>query len=119
MRTDRPLTLLLWMHGVQLPIAAALVFAGPGVALSSASTLGWAVLCALCGLGAHYSLSRASRLADAIVVAPMDFLRLPLIAVVGVALYAEPLRTAVLAGAACILVANGLNLWFEPRAPRR
>ena len=74
---------------------------------------------AVASLGAHYSLTRASQLADAIVVAPMDFLRLPLIAVVGFALYDEALRAPVAVGAACILAANTVNLWAERRAERR
>ena len=116
--TDRPFVLLAWMHAVQLPMAAVLVAFGPGLALADTRTFGWAALCAAGGLCAHYSLSRASRLADAIVVAPMDFLRVPLIAAVGAAVYGEPLRLPVALGAAGILVANGLNLWAERRAAR-
>ena len=118
-RTDSPFVTLVWMHVLQLPLSAALVLFGTGLTLSSAGAFGWAALCGLSGLAAHYCLTRASRLADAIVVAPMDFLRLPLIALVGMALYDEPLRVPVMAGAACILVANGLNLWAERRAQRR
>ncbi len=117
-RTDRPFVLLLWMHLLQLPIAAALVAAGPGLALGDARTFAWAAVCALGSLCAHYALSRAFKLADAIVVAPMDFLRVPLIAAVGAVLYAEPLRLPVAIGAAGILAANGLNLWAERRAAR-
>lgn len=116
--TDRPFVLLAWMHAVQLPMAAVLVAFGPGLALADTRTFGWAALCAAGGLCAHYSLSRASRLADAIVVAPMDFLRVPLIAAVGAAVYGEPLRLPVALGAAGILVANGLNLWAERRSAR-
>ncbi|HYF57817.1 MAG TPA: DMT family transporter [Burkholderiaceae bacterium] len=118
-RTDRPFVLLVWMHALQLPLAAALAIGGPGLALSDARTFGWAALCGVAGLAAHYALSRASKLADAIVVAPMDFLRVPLIALVGVALYDEPLRAMVLAGVAFILAGNGLNVWSERRAARR
>lgn len=118
-RTDRPFVMLVWMHVLQLPIAAVLVLAGTGITLSSSGALVWSALCGLAGLSAHYCLTRASGLADAIVVAPMDFMRLPLIALVGMLLYAEPLRQPVMAGAACILVANGLNLWAERRASRR
>ncbi|MEI7443953.1 MAG: DMT family transporter [Burkholderiales bacterium] len=109
-RTDSPFTMLLWMHVLQLPLAAALVAAGPGIALSDARTFAWAAVCGVAGLCAHYSLNRASKLADAIVVAPMDFLRVPLIAVVGAMVYSEPLRLPVLIGAAIILAANTLNL---------
>jgi len=43
-------------------------------------------------------------------VAPMDFVRLPIIAVVGMVLYDEPLEVAVFIGAAIILTGNLLNI---------
>jgi len=76
----------------------------------------WITMIALAGLSAHYSLVRAFSLADAILVAPMDFLRLPLIAVVGALIYAEPLDPIVLIGGAVVIAGNVLNLWGERRA---
>jgi drug/metabolite transporter (DMT)-like permease len=61
-------------------------------------------------------LVRAFVHADAMVVAPMDFLRLPMITVVGVFAYQEALEWAVLTGAGVVVVANLLNLWGERRA---
>ncbi|MEM6743664.1 MAG: EamA family transporter, partial [Pseudomonadota bacterium] len=80
--------------------------------------LPWVVAIAACGLGAHWSLASALALAPATVVAPMEFLRLPLIAVVGMVLYGEPLEIAVMAGAAVVFGANLLNLRAERRAAR-
>ncbi len=40
----------------------------------------------------------------------MEFLRLPIVAWVGMALYGEPLRVAVFAGAALIIVGNLVGL---------
>ena len=45
------------------------------------------------------------------------FVRLPLIAVVGMWLYDEPLRLAIFAGAALIIAGNLLNLRAETRRP--
>jgi drug/metabolite transporter (DMT)-like permease len=56
------------------------------------------------------------RHADATIVVPMDFLRVPLTAIAGYALYAERLDAAMVAGAALILVGNLLNL--KTTAPR-
>jgi drug/metabolite transporter (DMT)-like permease len=50
-------------------------------------------------------------------VIPLDFLRLPLIALVGAALYAEPLDPFVFAGAAIIIAGVIQNLWAEARRP--
>jgi drug/metabolite transporter (DMT)-like permease len=76
----------------------------------------WILLVGIGGLTAHYSISRAFKLADAIIVAPMDFLRVPLIALVGVFVYDEKLRLLVLVGGVFILMANALNIWGERRA---
>jgi len=74
----------------------------------------WLVLIGCAGLLAHFCLTTALRLAPASVVMPIDFVRLPLIVIVGAVLYAEPADPWVLAGAALILGANWLNL----RSPR-
>jgi drug/metabolite transporter (DMT)-like permease len=55
-----------------------------------------------CGLVAHFCMTRALRIADATIVAPIDFLRLPLIAAVGTTFYGEPLDWTVFLGAAVI-----------------
>ena len=73
------------------------------------------VIVGLCGLTAHLSIASALRCAPASVVAPMDFARLPIIAVVGMVLYGEALEIAVFAGAALILAGNLMNI----RAGRR
>ena len=46
---------------------------------------------ALPGLSSHYCLTNAFRAGDASVVVPLDFMRIPLIAVIGWWLYGEPL----------------------------
>ena len=61
-------------------------------------------------LAAHFCITRALTLADATVVIPLDFLRLPLIAVVGWAFYAEPLDPLVFLGGAVIFAGIALNL---------
>ena len=43
----------------------------------------WLVLVGSLGFSAHFCLARALSLADAIVVAPIDFVRLPLITAIG------------------------------------
>ena len=46
---------------------------------------------------------------------PLDFLRLPLIALAGALLYAEPLDPFVFAGAAIIIAGVLHNFWAETR----
>jgi drug/metabolite transporter (DMT)-like permease len=66
----------------------------------------WICALGLCNVGAHVCLTRALRLADATLVVPIDFLRLPLIAVIGAVFYHEPLQLAVFLGAAMIFAGS-------------
>jgi drug/metabolite transporter (DMT)-like permease len=63
---------------------------------------------AIAGLTSHYCLSNAFRAGDATLVVPLDFMRIPLIAVVGWLLYGEPLDLFVLLGA--LIIVGGV-LW--------
>ena len=65
---------------------------------------------AFCGTFSHYCMARAMLYADATVVLPMDFLRVPLSAAAGWLIYSERLDAFTLLGAALILAGNLLNL---------
>jgi drug/metabolite transporter (DMT)-like permease len=110
-RTEPPLRVLVYMLGFQAAIA--LVLSGARLELPSGGAWIWVTAIALASLVAHFSLVSAYRHADALVVAPMDFVRLPLIAVVGIILYAEPPSSYVLLGGSIIIAANALNIWIE------
>lgn len=106
--TDRPLTILLWMNAVQLPLALA-VSASSWVTPSQA-LWPWVAVTGLVGLASHYCLSRALAHGDATVVVPIDFLRLPLAAGVAWLLYGERVSPWVFVGAAVIFAGVWLNL---------
>ena len=72
---------------------------------------------AFCGTFSHYCMARAMLYADATVVLPMDFLRVPLSAAVGWLIYSERLDGYTLLGAALILTGNLLNLKASYRRP--
>ena len=74
----------------------------------------------ICGLVAHFCMTKALSIAPAAIVMPIDFARLPIIALVGIAFYSEPLDLLVLLGAAIIFLANYINIRTETRtiAPR-
>ncbi|MEO0680273.1 MAG: DMT family transporter [Pseudomonadota bacterium] len=114
-RTESTASIIFFMSLLQGLMGAA--FAGWDLDVALPSSQGWpfVVAIALSGLGAHASLARALSLAPATVVAPMEFLRLPLIAVVGLWIYGEPLEIAVFAGAAVVFGANLMNLRAETR----
>jgi len=83
--------------------------------LPTADTLPWLALIGFCGLLAHTCLTTALSLAPASTVVPFDFIRLPVITVVGVMLYNEPLDPLVILGAAIIFAGNWINLRAETR----
>jgi drug/metabolite transporter (DMT)-like permease len=103
-----------WMNVMQLPMA--LAGSDPLFILR----LGWDALLPFVALGvvgltSHYCLTQAFRSGDASVVVPMDFLRIPLIALVGWALYGETLDIYVFAGAGLIICGVLWNLHAESR----
>jgi drug/metabolite transporter (DMT)-like permease len=72
----------------------------------------------LAGLASHYCLSNAFRAGDATLVVPLDFMRIPLIAVVGWAFYGEQLDIFVLFGALIIIAGVLWNLRSEAATAR-
>lgn len=114
MQHDTVLCVLFWMTLSQtfmaLVLALSMGFTWPSLALTP-----WLVVIAITGLTAHYSLTSALGLAPATLVAPMEFARLPIIALVGVALYNESLDPMVFLGAAIIFAANIANMRLNSR----
>jgi drug/metabolite transporter (DMT)-like permease len=106
--TESPLSILFYMTAIQLPLGlAAALF---DWRWPSAWAWPWVAVVAVTALLAHYCITRAFRLADATVVVPLDFLRLPLIAVLGWLLYAEPVNGWVLLGALIVFAGVWLNV---------
>ncbi len=88
------------------------------IALPTLATLPGIVVIGLGGLAAHYCITTAMTLAPATVVLPVDFARLPVIAMVGMLVYDEPIKMSVFLGALLIFGANYANVLAETR-PRR
>ena len=110
---DSPLAVLFWMSLTQLPLTFAT--AVPQWVTPGPVDLLWAAVIGSGSFVAHYSMTRAMRLGDATLVVPIDFLRLPLIAVIGAVFYAEPLEAATFAGAAVIFAGTYFSLSREAR----
>jgi drug/metabolite transporter (DMT)-like permease len=116
-RTEKTLTIIFWMLVIQ---SAAGFFPSLYVwKWPSAYAWGWLVVIAFCGTFSHYCMARAMLHADATVVLPMDFLRVPLTAVAGWLIYSERLDIYTVLGAALILSGNLLNLRSITPAPAR
>lgn len=111
-RTETTFGIVFWMAVIQLPISLA------GSELESFARFeGKDVLpllgVAVAGLSSHYCLSNAFRAGDATLVVPLDFMRIPLIALVGWAVYGEQLDIFVLLGAVIIVAGVLWNLRAE------
>ena len=111
--SDSPLAVLFWMSVMQTPLA--LLTALPQWVAPQAGDLPWMLLIGVGSYTAHYCMTRAFKLADATVVVPIDFVRLPLIAVVGAALYGERFDPLILVGAAVIFAGTYYSLSRERR----
>ena len=114
-RTDSVTCILSWL--VVLQSLFGLVCAGYDgeIKLPGIAELPWVLVVSFCGLAAHFCITTALGLAPATVVAPLDFLRLPIISMVGFYLYNEELLYSVFFGAALIFVANKMNTLAERR----
>lgn len=102
--------ILFWMTASQTLFGFLCAGIDGDIAFPSAAALPWIGIIGCAGLAAHFCITSALRLAPATLVMPFDFLRLPVIALVGLVAYDEPLGPLVILGAALILGGNILNL---------
>ena len=114
-RTQSGFAILFWMNAIQLPLNLVGVEWGFWTRIGSEALPAIAALCIAGTLG-QYALAQALRHGDATLVVPLDFLRIPLIAVIGATFYAEPLDSTIFLGAGLLVAAILVNLRFEMRA---
>lgn len=115
-RGESIVSILFWLTLMQLGLGLAAAGWDGDLALPTLATLPWLALIGLCGLLAHFCLTTALALAPASVVVPVDFARLPVIALVGWLAYDEAVGWNVWAGAALIFAAILVNLRATQRA---
>ena len=110
--TETTFGIVFWMAVIQFPLS--LIGSDSTVFLQFGTRhILPAIGVATAGLTSHYCLSNAFRSGDATLVVPLDFMRIPLIAVVGWALYGERLDIFVLLGALTIVSGVLWNLRSE------
>ena len=118
-RTQSLTAIMFYLTFLQLVLGVIAAGYDGDIALPSAVDLPWLMTVAVCGLLAHTCITKALALAPAAVVAPIDFARLPLIALVAMVLYNEALDPWVFVGALVIFAGNYLNIWSETRKDAR
>jgi drug/metabolite transporter (DMT)-like permease len=115
---ESTLSILLWMMVLQS------VFYGVGAAiLDSPPPPRWTAemlmalpLLGIAGLGSQICLTKALSIGEAAMVVPLDFLRVPLISLVGFLFYGESISFSLVAGAALILGGIGFGLMPQTTA---
>jgi drug/metabolite transporter (DMT)-like permease len=118
--SDQSITcILFWLTLMQLAMGLlATVFMGT-VTFPEGVNIIWIVIVGIGGLTAHFCITNALALAPAIVVIPLDFMRLPLISVIGFLAYGEAFELPILVGAGVIFMAILLNLKAEKQRQSR
>ncbi|MCW5692522.1 MAG: DMT family transporter [Pseudolabrys sp.] len=113
--TQSTFSILLWMMILQFPLS--LAGSKPAIFIDPATYdlrhILPAIGVGIAGLSSHFCLTNAFRAGDATLVVPLDFMRIPLIAVVGWAFYNEALDIWVLIGALIIIAGILWNLHSE------
>ncbi|CAD7038315.1 EamA/RhaT family transporter [Pseudorhizobium endolithicum] len=112
-RQCSPGAIVVWMILIQLPL-------GFFAALTDwrevhVTDVPWMLVAGLGALAAHYCQAQALKRLDASVVMPIDFLRVPLAAVVGYYSYAEAIDLWVFLGGGIILFSNYRAVMAERR----
>src|SRR5262249_23830014 len=111
--TDHVTTVIFYMSLIQLPLglAGSLFRWVP----PSWADVPWVAAVGITSLTAHYGMGRALALGDASFVLPIDFLRLPCIALAALLLYGERIDGFTMLGAALIFVGNYWSVRAETR----
>ena len=110
-RDEAIITILFWLTAFQAVFGILAAAYDGQVNWPTAETLPWLGLIGVCGVLAHLSLTSALTLAPASFVMPIDFIRLPLIAVIGAMAYGEPIDPYVLIGG--LVIFSGI--WLSVR----
>lgn len=108
--TENPLTILFLMCLVPLPIGlffSLLHWQNP----THVQWL-WITIIGITALSAHYCMAKAMQYAEVTVVVTMDFFRLPVIALIGVALYSESVEITLFVGVLLMFFGNLLNVYI-------
>lgn len=116
-RTESVSAIMLYLCVLQLIFGLITAGYDGDIAMPNSADMPLLIMLAACGLLAHYCITKALTIAPATVVVPMDFLRLPIVAVAAMLIYNESLDIYVFVGATIIFAGNYLNIWFETRTP--
>ena len=115
-RTETITCILFWLVALQAMFGFIMAGYDGQIDVPQGTEWGWLTLIGVCGLCAHFCITSALQLAPATVVTPFEFLRLPMVSIVGVWLYSEGLEWQVFVGALVVLGANWINIRAETKS---
>lgn len=118
-RSQTTICILFWLTLMQAVFGIVCAGYDMDIAVPSLAALPWVVLVGLAGLFAHFCITSALQIAPAVVVFPVDFIRLPMAVLVSVFYYDEPFEMAVILGAIIIFSAVYVNIRSESRSIAR
>ncbi|MFP3382871.1 DMT family transporter [Tritonibacter sp. SIMBA_163] len=109
-RTESIWSIMFWLTVMQLVLGV--IFAGwdLDITLPDAQSLPFLLIIGCAGLSAHFCITNALSLAPAALVVPIDFARLPFIALLGWLIYGESVEVWLFVGASLILAGNFINI---------
>ena len=113
-KTDNAATILFYFCLIQMPLG--LIPASFDWTPITSDQLIWFVLVSICGLTAHLGITKAIQNADIMFIQPVDFLRVPLVALVGYIFYAEKIDIWLFIGALIIFCGNFYSLKQEVKS---
>lgn len=116
--TEHPLTIVFYMTLMQIPISAMLT--GGDWTMPSMIDWLWIVVVGVMAISAHFCLSSAMQTAEISSIIALDFLRLPLVALLGMLLYGEVFDWWVVLGGGLMIIGNmiGQDVWRKHRLNR-
>ncbi len=113
--TDTIACILFYLTTMQLVFGVIAAGYDGDIAWPTSADWPFVIAIAIGGLLAHFCFTKALSLAPATIVTPIDFGRLPAIALVAWLLYDEALDIYIFAGALLIFAGNYLNIWTATR----
>ncbi len=114
-RTESTTCILFWLTLIQAVLGVVFVCWDGDVMLPGWTTLPGVIVVGIAGLFAHFCITTALQFAPAVMVSPLDFIRLPLMVLIGLLFYNEGLDGWVLLGALLVMGGNFLNVYTEHR----
>lgn len=114
-RTETTTCILFWLTVIQAILGIIFVGYDGDITLPALSTLPGVFVVGIAGLFAHFCITTALQFAPAVIVSPLDFVRLPIMAFIGMLFYNEALDIWVILGALLVFGGNFLNIYTEHR----